>query len=101
MSARFSLSTEMSRLPRNGAAEPISRDPILRREQRGQVNIHFSCSADHEQDWQPYPVDPYSYSTCDHTYIQYFEKQLYYILASSVFLQPKQSTTPYTNKNYL
>ena len=19
-----------------------------------------SCSADHEQDWQPYPVDPYS-----------------------------------------
>ena len=20
----------------------------------------FSCSADHEQDWQPYPVDPYS-----------------------------------------
>ena len=22
--------------------------------------INFSCSADHEQDWQPYPVDPYS-----------------------------------------
>ena len=22
-------------------------------------NIHFPCSADHEQDWQPYPVDPY------------------------------------------
>ena len=20
----------------------------------------FPCSADHEQDWQPYPVDPYS-----------------------------------------
>ena len=32
---------------------------ILRRE-RGQGNIHFSCSADHVQDWQPYPVDPYS-----------------------------------------
>ena len=28
--------------------------------QRGQENIIFSCSADHEQDWQPYPVDPYS-----------------------------------------
>ena len=27
--------------------------PILRHE-RGQGNIHFSCSADHEQDWQPY-----------------------------------------------
>ena len=33
--------------------------PTLRRE-RGQGNIHFPCSADHEQDWQPYPVDPYS-----------------------------------------
>ena len=29
----------------------------------------FSCSADHEQDWQPYPVDPYSCYMCDHTYI--------------------------------
>ena len=25
--------------------------------------IHFPCSADHEQDWQPYLVDPYS-ATC-------------------------------------
>ena len=32
--------------------------PFLRRE-RGQGNIHFPCSADHVQDWQPYPVDPY------------------------------------------
>ena len=36
---------------------------------RGQGNIHFSCSADHEQDWQPYPVDPYSAICDDHTYI--------------------------------
>ena len=28
--------------------------------ERGQGNINFPCSADHEQDWQPYPVDPYS-----------------------------------------
>ena len=48
----------MSRLTRGGTAEPASRDQILRRE-RGQGNIHFLCSADHEQDWQPYPVDPY------------------------------------------
>ena len=34
-------------------------DAGLRRE-RGQGNINFPCSADHEQDWQPYPVDPYS-----------------------------------------
>ena len=37
----------------------VSRDQMLRGE-RGQGNIHFPCSADHEQDWQPYPVDPYS-----------------------------------------
>ena len=49
----------MSRLTRNGIAEPVSRDRVLRRV-RGQGNIHFPCSADHEQDWQPYPVDPNS-----------------------------------------
>ena len=31
----------------------------LRRERR-QGHIHFSCSGHHEQDWQPYAVDPYS-----------------------------------------
>ena len=36
----------MSRLTRDGIAEPISRDQILRREQ-GQKNINFLCSADH------------------------------------------------------
>ena len=65
---RFSLSMEMSRLTRDGTAEPVSRDQILRHA-RGQGNIHFPCSADHEQDWQPYPVDPYSAVCDDHTYI--------------------------------
>ena len=59
---------EISRLTRDGTAESVSRDQILRHE-RGQGHIHFSCSADHEQDWQPYPVDPYSCYVCDHTYI--------------------------------
>ena len=49
----------MSRLSRNGTAEPVSQDQILRHEP-GQGNIHSSCSADRVQDWQPYPVDPYS-----------------------------------------
>ena len=50
-------------LTRDGAAEPVSRDKPL-------TNIYFSCSADHEQDWQPYPVDVYSVISCDdHTYI--------------------------------
>ena len=55
----------MSRLTRDGTAEPVSRDQILRRE-RGQGK--FPCSADHKQKWQPYPVDPYSCYMCDHTY---------------------------------
>ena len=54
----------MSRLTRDGTAEPVSRDQILGLE-RGLGNIIFSCSADHVQDWQPYPVDPYSCYMCD------------------------------------
>ena len=50
---------DMSRLTRDGTAEPVSRDQILRRE-HGQENIHFPCLADQVQDWQPYLVDPYS-----------------------------------------
>ena len=42
------------------AADPLSRDRILRRE-RGQGND------DHQQDWQPYPVDPYSVVSYGHT----------------------------------
>ena len=55
---KFSLSMEMSRLTRDGTAEPVSRDQILRREERGQGSIYFPCSVDHVQDWQPHPVDP-------------------------------------------
>ena len=50
----------MNRLTREWAAEPVSRDQFLRHV-RGQGDIHFPCSADHEQDWHPYPIDPYSY----------------------------------------
>ena len=32
--------------------------------------FHFPFSADHVQDWQPYPVDPYSCYMCDRTYMQ-------------------------------
>ena len=58
----------MSRLTRDETTEPVSRNQILRRE-RGQGNINFPRSADHEQDWQPYPVDPCSAISDDHTYI--------------------------------
>ena len=59
----------MSRLTRERTTEPDSRDQTLRHV-RGQGNIYFLFSADHEQDWKPYPVDPYSAIICDdHTYI--------------------------------
>ena len=58
----------MGRLTRDGTAELASRDQTLRRE-RGQGNINFPCSADHEQDWQPYPVDAYPCYMFNHTYI--------------------------------
>ena len=60
----------ISRLTRDGTAEPVSRAQILRRVRgRGNWNIHFLCSVDHEQDRQPYPVDSYSALCDDHTYI--------------------------------
>ena len=49
----------MNRLTRDGMAKPVSRDHILRCE-REQGNVYSSYSGDHEQDWQPYPVEPYS-----------------------------------------
>ena len=57
-------------------AEHVSRDQILRRE-RGQENIHFPCSSDHEQDWPPYLVDPNSAICDDHTvqvHILYYDR---------------------------
>ena len=64
----------MNRLTRDGTAEPVTRDKILRREW-GQGNIFiFPCAVDHEQDWQPYPVDPYSAIRDDHTYIHTYTR---------------------------
>ena len=59
VSTRFSLSMENEQADaRDGTAESVSRDQILRRV-RGTGEINFPYSADHEQqDWQPYPVDP-------------------------------------------
>ena len=40
---------KISRLTRDGTAELVSRDQILR---RGRGQEKFPCPADHEQDWQ-------------------------------------------------
>ena len=39
----------MSRLTREGTPEPVSRDQILRRRERGKGSIYFACSADYKQ----------------------------------------------------
>ena len=60
----------MSRLTLDGTAEPVSRDKILRREWTRTGNLHFPCSADHEQDWQPYRlIHTLLYVMTIHTYI--------------------------------
>ena len=53
---QIQLSMEMSRADARRDCRTRPARPNLRRES-GQGNIHFPCSADHEQDWQPYPVD--------------------------------------------
>ena len=54
---------------RDGTAEPVSRDEIFRRK-RGQGKNHFPRSVEHDQDWQPYPVDLYSAESADHTLME-------------------------------
>ena len=57
----------LSGLTRDGAAESVSRDQILRRYyERGQGKVNFPCSTVHEQGWQPQPVDSQSEGSDDH-----------------------------------
>ena len=62
----------MSRLTRDGTAELVSRDEILRRE-RGHGKFHFSLFSSPRAGLAIYPVDPYSAETADHTYIHHIE----------------------------
>ena len=78
----------MSRLTRDRTAEPVSRDQILRRE-RGQGNMIFSCSAEYVQDWQPYPVDPYSCYMCNHTYIHGCNQNYTYKQHEYLYIYPR------------
>ena len=60
----------MGRLTRNETAKPVSRDEVFRRGRR-QGEKYLPCSAHHEQDWEPCPVDPYTLLkvTTVHAYI--------------------------------
>ena len=48
------------RLPRGATAKPVSRETEFSGANGDREIFSFLCSADHDQDWQPYPVDPYS-----------------------------------------
>ena len=60
---------QMSGLTRAGReGRPCLARPNSRYEQGQERGKHVPCPADHEQDWQPYPVDPYSAEeSADHT----------------------------------
>ena len=57
----------MSEVTRDGAAEPVSRDQILRRERDREKKPKKLSSADHKKDWHPYPADPCPAENADHT----------------------------------
>ena len=69
MSTRCSLSVENNQVDveRDDRTCFISWDQILRHEREHGEN--YPRSADHEQDWQPYPIDPYSAESADHACI--------------------------------
>ena len=89
----------MSRLTRDGTAEPVSRDQILG-QVRGQGNIHFPCSADHEQDRQPYPVDPYSAIRDEHTCIRTYPSYTAAVSPRRLYIVCHQAKL-YVQKNLL
>ena len=90
-------SMEMSKLTRDGTAEPVSRDQIHRRE-RGQRIIHFPCSAaDHEQDWQPCPVVRCTYKHSS-TYTYRFSYTYIYAYYTTTVNRAQMYMSP--NKKY-
>ena len=61
----------MSRLTRDGR---IHFARLILRYEQGQGKVMFPCSADLAQDWQPYPVDPYSAISDAYTYCRWTQK---------------------------
>ena len=59
----------MSRLTRDGTRLNPARETKFSGTYGDRGIFLFPWSADHEQDWQPCPVDPYSAICDDHAYI--------------------------------
>ena len=60
VSTRFSLGVENEQADAARGGSNLSRGDQIFRRKRGQGKNSLLCSADHEQDRQPYPVDSYS-----------------------------------------
>ena len=58
-------------------------------------NNIFSCSANHEQDWQPYPVDPYS---CYYMFNRNIGEKLKVILYTYI---NRYAETPESHRNVM
>ena len=58
-------------LARDGTAEPVSLTRFSAANGDKKILI-FPFLTGHEQDWQPYPVDPHSAESLDHTRCSYF-----------------------------
>ena len=56
------------------------------RSERGEGNIHFPCSANHKQDWQPCSFDPSLTIICKSQKIQYYSEEL--CLKHSEWIEP-------------
>ena len=85
----------MRRLTRDGTAEPVLRDQILRRE-RGQGKIHFPYSADldHQDYWQPYLVDPYPCNICMTVIHTYYYCMYHDIARTAILLRQFDQLVP-------
>ena len=68
VSIRFSLSMEEEQANAGRDGRTCLARPILW-VRTGRGEFFFSCSADHEQDWQRYPVDLVSTESADHTFM--------------------------------
>ena len=66
---RLSLSVENEQIDAERDRLPnLSRETKFSGASGDREHIYFNCSADHEQDWQPYLVDPYSNITSDYQF---------------------------------
>ena len=64
MRTRFSLCVENKKV----GVERDDQTCLVRPDAQAQTGTagNYPRSADHEQDWQPYPIDPYSAKNADH-----------------------------------